>query len=65
MWQDPIVQEIREIREAHAAKFNFDLQAIYDALKAEEEKSTREKVSFPPKRIEPVLKTESKSTPKT
>jgi hypothetical protein len=25
MWQDPIVAEVRQAREAHAAQFNFDL----------------------------------------
>ena len=27
MKKDPIVEEIRKIREAHAAKFNYDLKA--------------------------------------
>jgi two-component system response regulator RegX3 len=34
MWQDPIVAEVRQAREAHAAQFNLDLQAIYRAMKA-------------------------------
>ena len=59
MWQDPIVAEVRQAREAHAAQFNFDLRAIYLALKEQEEQSQREKVSFAPKRIPPV-KTEIK-----
>ena len=28
MWKDPIVEEIRQHREAHAAKFNHHLAAI-------------------------------------
>ncbi|MBA7587769.1 hypothetical protein ES708_29810 [subsurface metagenome] len=28
MKKDPIVEEIRNIRQAHAAKFQYDLQAI-------------------------------------
>ncbi len=59
MWQDPIVAEVRQARETHAAQFNFDLQAIYHALKEREEQSQRQKVSFAPKRIPP-LKTEAK-----
>ena len=51
MWQDPIVAEVRKIREAHAAQYNYDLRAIYAALKKVEEQSQRSKVSFPPKRI--------------
>ena len=33
MWEDPIVEEVRKARDAHAAKFNYDLQAIYRDLK--------------------------------
>ncbi|GIK42272.1 MAG: hypothetical protein BroJett011_61050 [Chloroflexota bacterium] len=51
MWQDTIVAEVRKIREAHAAQYNYDLRAIYTALKKAEEQSQRPKVSFPPKRI--------------
>jgi hypothetical protein len=51
MWQDPIVAEIRTLREAHAAKFNYDIDAIYQALKADEEKNDHPKASFPPKRL--------------
>ena len=51
MRQDPIVAEVRQAREAHAARYNFDLQAIYRALK---EQSQRVKVSFAPKRIPPI-----------
>jgi len=51
MWEDPIVTEVRQVREAHAAQFNYDLQTIYAVLKEAEQKSRRKKVSFPPKRI--------------
>ncbi len=54
MWQDPIVMEVRRAREAHAAQFNFDLRAIYRALKDQEELTQHEKASFMPKRILPV-----------
>jgi hypothetical protein len=36
MMNDEIVDEIRAIREAHAAKFNYDLRAIYEDLKKSE-----------------------------
>lgn len=32
MWKDPIVEEVRAHREAHAKKFNYDLDAIVDDL---------------------------------
>ncbi len=59
MWQDPIVAEVRQARESHAARFNFDLTAIYRALKEQEEQSQHEKVSFDPKRTPPI-ETENK-----
>ena len=36
MWNDPIVEEVRQAREAHAKKFNFDLQAIVADLKKQQ-----------------------------
>jgi hypothetical protein len=33
MREDPIVEEIRKIRDEHAARYNYDLRAIYRALK--------------------------------
>lgn len=50
MWKDEIVEEVRRNREAYAAKFNFDLQAMYEDLKKAERKSKRKKVSLKPKK---------------
>ena len=36
MLNDEIVDEVRAIREAHAAKFNYDLRAIFEDLKKSE-----------------------------
>lgn len=49
MWSDTIVDETRKAREEYAAKFNFDLEAIYRDLKEKEEKSGREVVSLSPR----------------
>lgn len=35
-WEDPIVAEVRAIRDAYAKKFNYDLRAICDDLKQSE-----------------------------
>jgi hypothetical protein len=35
MWKDPIVEEVRKIREKHAAKFKYDLDAICRDLKVD------------------------------
>ena len=48
--KDPIVEEVRKIREEHAARFGNDLRAIYEDLKRAERQSGRTVVSLPPKR---------------
>lgn len=50
MWNDPIVDEVRRVREEHAARFGYDLRAIYDDLKKTEKETHRKVVSLPPKR---------------
>ncbi len=37
MSEDPIVQEVRRIRQEHAARFDYDLEAIFADLKRSEE----------------------------
>ena len=36
---DPIVEEVRRIRDAYAAQFNYDLDAIFCDLKEQEKKA--------------------------
>jgi len=50
---DPIVDEVRRIRDAHAAMFNYDLDAIFRDIKEQEKRSGLKFVSFPPRRTEP------------
>ena len=52
MGYDPIVDEVRAIREAYAKKFNYDLMAIYKDLKKKEKKGHWKTVSFLPKRLQ-------------
>jgi len=33
MWEDPIVSEVRRARERLAARFGFDVKAIFDDLR--------------------------------
>ncbi len=37
MWQDPIIEELHRYREAHAKKFNYDVWAIHEDLKAKQQ----------------------------
>jgi hypothetical protein len=50
---DPIVDEVRRVRDAHAARFNYDLDAIFRDIKEREKTSGRKFVSFTPPSGEP------------
>jgi len=52
--QDEIIAEVRSIRHALAARFNYDLDRLYEDAKRREQESGREKVAAAPKRIQPV-----------
>ena len=45
-WSDPIVDEVRRAREAYAARFNYDLRAIFRDLKDQEKRSGRKLASY-------------------
>jgi len=53
MWKDPIIEELEQIREEHAKKFNNDFKAIFDDLKRQEQNSSRKIISSPfkPKKL--------------
>lgn len=36
---DPIVDEVRRVRDAHASRFNYDLDAIFQDIKERERKA--------------------------
>ena len=42
MWNDEIINDVRSIREAHAAKHNYDLREIVEELKKSEQKHKAE-----------------------
>jgi hypothetical protein len=50
MWQDPIVQETRALREQYAQQFNHDPVAIYQDIIKRQAARGRTLVSFPPRR---------------
>ena len=47
---DPIVAEIRAVRGAHAARFNYDIDAIFRDIQAMEKASGRTFVRLRPRR---------------
>jgi hypothetical protein len=50
MWNDPIVEEVRAVRNEHAKKFNYDLNAIAADLKKQQQVSQRKFVALPPRK---------------
>ena len=52
MHKDPIVEEVRQARAAHAKRFGYDLEKIVQDLKRIEKESGHEVVRFEPKRCE-------------
>lgn len=50
---DPIVDEVRRIRDAHAAKLGYDPDAIFRDIKEKEKNSGRKYVSFADERSSP------------
>ncbi len=59
---DPIVEEIRKHRDQYAAKFNYDLAAIYKDLRERQETCGREVVSRPAKRVQQAVHTDAESS---
>lgn len=55
MWKDPIVEEIRHIREEHAKKFNYDLHAICEDFRKKQSSSGNKVVSRQPRRPLPPI----------
>ncbi len=50
MLKDPIVDEVRRVREDLAAKYGFDVKAILAASKKRQRRSTHKVVSLLPKK---------------
>ena len=44
---DPIISEVRAVRDAHAAHFDYDVAAIFRDIRAMQEESGRDYVRLP------------------
>ena len=55
---DPIISEVRAVRDAHAARFGYDVAAIFRNIRAMQDQSRRKYVRFPAR---PVVTPETKS----
>lgn len=45
-WHDPVVEEVRRIREQQAAELNYDLKAIFERARRRQKQSKHKTVSF-------------------
>ena len=50
---DPIIDELRAVRDEHAARFNYDVEEIFRDIQAQQEASGREYIRLPPGRAVP------------
>lgn len=51
MWHDPIVEEIHKVREALAAQFQYDVQALGKYFQAQQQVEHRAVVTHAPRRV--------------
>ena len=50
---DPIIAEVRAVRDAHAARFDYDVEAIFRDIRAMQKVSGREYVRYPARSANP------------
>lgn len=48
---DPIIAEIRAVRDEHAARFDYDVEAIFNDILASQKASGRTYVRYPARRV--------------
>ncbi len=51
MFKDPIVEEVRRIRQEHSAQYGHDIHRICEALRKKEKESGRKLVNFGPRKL--------------
>ena len=44
---DPIISEVRAVRDAHAARFDYDVAAIFRDIRAMQEESGQDYIQLP------------------
>ena len=50
MWKDQIVEETRKTRDEYAARFDYDLAAIYEDLIEQQNRTVQKVVTLLPKK---------------
>ena len=50
MWKDPVVEDVRAVRDEYARSFDYDLGKICEDLRRQQAEAKREVVTLPPKK---------------
>ena len=58
---DPIIAEVHAVRDAYAARFNYDVGRMFQDIRARQEASKREYVCYPARRAVADIGTSLKS----
>jgi hypothetical protein len=61
MARDPIIDEVRQFRDAYAKRFHYDLEAICRDIRARQTQCGRKVVSLPPKPVQASIGSKEKS----
>ena len=56
---DPIVDEVRVVRDKHAAQFDYDIKKIFQNVRAQQQSSDRQYVRYPARPPQKVMSEES------
>jgi hypothetical protein len=55
--RDEVIERVREVREAYAARFNYDIAALFRHARERADQSERKVVRRQPKPVEKFVKT--------
>lgn len=50
---DPVIAEVHAVRDEYAARFDYDVAAIFRDIRARQEASDRKYVRYPARRVDP------------
>ncbi len=60
MARDPIIDEVRQFRDAYAKRFHYDLEAICRDIRARQTQWSRKVVSLPPQPVQVLIGSKGK-----
>lgn len=50
MWKDPIVEEVRRLRDQYASQLGYDIKKIFQDIQKRQAQAGKKTVSFPPRK---------------